>query len=366
MKDQTILIKGKPTIKNILQFLVHTIGIALLFFFLSVYLLIVLYNLKNIYGDQQAVLLLSLRKSIIPAISFFFLFFSILSFREYRFAKKRATQNMEIFTIINEEGLSTQKKCSKEIVAWSSLLKVKETKDLFILRHSSLKWSFIPKHYFQTEEDLALFKKMIEVYYIQRSPESSMEIERRLEDTYFSDIDNQKSNIIARGTATFKEYDQSASVIRRKTLMIYVLLVIVVLAFIFKNTFFGTNAQSSFSMLIFAAIMAVFVAIGTSLLFLLLKYRARKEYKSDPLTKKQQLYVINDEGIAYAPGGSYVQFHWDDFRKVQEYKNILILTILPQRFILIPFRLFESTEDIEATKEIIKRKVDSKKIKLKN
>lgn len=67
-------------------------------------------------------------------------------------------------------------------------------------------------------------------------------------------------------------------------------------------------------------------AIRVILLFLLyLLALTFKEYcfikKWDSLTRKEQLYIIDEEGIFYALGGSFAQHPWKAFRKIQEYKD---------------------------------------------
>lgn len=366
MEEQTIIAKGKPTLKNILQFLVYSVGVALLVFIVSIYLLVTLYYFTTMYGDQRAILMLSLQKAIIPAILLFLLYLFVLSFREYRLIKKRGVQDDKIIFFINKIGITQQKGQLQEIVEWSNILKVKEYRDLFIFRHSSTKWSFLPKHYFQTKEDLALFKEMLQEYHADHSAKNSTPTDLSVKDQYFLSADIQDSSIVAKGNFTFKEYDQYASLQRRKLLITYIVLVIAVIGLLLRDTLFGANISWNLSMWMLIATSAGMIAMGTALVYFVLKRRARKEYKSDPLTKKEKLYMINEKSISYAVGESFVQYLWKDFRKVREYKDLLILYILPQRAILIPFRLFESPEDVEKVKEIIQKQVDSKSIKFED
>ena len=366
MEEQTIIAKGKATKKNALQFLIYSVGFGLLVSIASIYVLVTLYYTTTMYGDQRAILMLSLQKAIFPTILLFFLYFLIIIVREYQVLKKRRIPNEKTIFVINKEGISTQSGKRKETVGWINILKVKEYKDIFLFRHSSIKWSFLPKHFFQTEEDLDLFKKMIQEYHTNRSAENSTQPNLSVKDIHFPSEDIQDSSIIAKGNFTFKEYDQYASLQRRKLLITYIVLVIALIGLLSRDTLFGTYVRWDLSMLMLIAIYVIMIAIGTSLVYFILKRRSRKEYKSDPLTKKEKLYVINEEGISYAVGESFVQYLWKDFRKVREYKDLLILYILPQRAILIPFKLFESPEDIEKVKEIIQKQVDSKKIKFED
>ncbi|AGY82886.1 YcxB family protein [Carnobacterium inhibens] len=366
MEEQTIIAKGKPTLKNALQFLMYSVGLVLLMGIVSIYVLVTLYYITTMYGDQRAILMLSLQKAIVPTILLFFLYLFVLSFREYRFIKKRGVQDDKIIFFINKAGITQQKGQLQEILEWSNILKVKEYSDLFIFRHSSTKWSFLPKHYFQTKEDLALFKKMLQEYHTNPSEKSKSQTDFSVKDEYFPSVDDQEFSILAKGNFTFKEYNQYASLLRRKTLLIYVVSAIAMIGLLLRDTFFGANARRDLSMWVLIAIFAVIIALGAALLYSLLKRRTRKEYESDPLTKKEKLYVINEEGISYAVGGSFVQYLWKDFRKVREYKNLFILYVLPQRAVLIPFSLFESPQDVEKAKEIIKNQVDSRNIKFED
>ncbi|MBC9825400.1 hypothetical protein GLO26_06100 [Carnobacterium inhibens] len=366
MEEQTIIAKGKPTLKNALQFLMYSVGLVLLMGIVSIYVLVTLYYITTMYGDQRAILMLSLQKAIVPTILLFLLYFLVIIFREYRVLKKRRLPNEETIFIINKEGISTQNGNIKEIVGWINILKVKEYKDIFLFRHSSIKWSFLPKHFFQTEEDLALFKKMIQEYHTNRSAENSTQPNLGVKDIHFPSEDIQGSNIIAKGNFTFKEYDQYASVFRNKMLLLYIISALVLLGLIFRNTFFSASLRWNWSTVLLALIFLVMIALGTMLVYFLFKHRARKEYKSDPASNKEKLYVINEEGIVYSIEGSSAQYRWKDFRKVQEYKDMLIFYVAPQRAILIPIRLFESSEDVEKVKELTQENVDSKSIKFED
>ncbi|WP_313466749.1 YcxB family protein [Carnobacterium sp.] len=366
MEEQTIVAKGKPTLKNTWQFLLYTTGIALLIFIISIYALVTLYFFTTMYGDQRTILLLSLQKAVVPTILLFLLYFFFLAFREYRFIKKRGIQNGENSVFINKEGISQQRGPSQEKLEWSTILRVKEYKDLFLFRHSSQKWSYLPKHYFQTEKDLALFKKMLQKYYTNPSAKQKLQTEFNATDEAFSSVAIQETDIIAKGNFTFKEYDHYASLYRRKLLLIYVVSVTAVLGFLAKDTFFGPALSWDWSTLVLIAIFVGMIALGTTGLYFLLKRRARKEYKSDPLTKKEKVYVINEEGISYAMGESFARYNWKDFRKVREYNNMFLFYVLPQRALLLPFRLFKSPEDVEKVKKLIQKQIDPKSIKLKH
>lgn len=366
MEEQTIIAKGKPTLKNSWQFLLYTTGIALLVFIVSIYALITLYYFTTMYGDQRTILLLSLQKSAIPTMLLFLLYFLVLFFREYRFLRKRGIQNGETIVIINKEGISQQKGHSQEKLEWSTILKFKEYKDLFLFRHSSQKWSFLPKHYFQTEEDLALLKKMLQKYYTKPSAEQELQTNVSVTNEWVPSVVIQETDIIAKGNFTFKEYNQYASLYRRKLLLIYVVSVIAVLSFLFRNTFFGPAVRWDWSTLVLIAIFVGMIALMSTVLYALLKRRARKEYKSDPLTKKEKIYAINEEGISYAIGESFAHYNWKDFRKVREYNNMFLFYVLPQRALLLPVRLFESPADVEKVRELIQKQVAPKNIKFKH
>ncbi|WP_192988435.1 YcxB family protein [Carnobacterium mobile] len=365
MEEQTIIAKGRPTLKNAWQFLLYTVGIALLVFIISIYVLVTLYFFTTMYGNQRTILLLSLQKAVVPTILLFLLYFFLLAFREYRFIKKRGIQNGENIVIINKEGISQRNGQSQEKLEWAGILQIKEYQDLFLFRHSSQKWSFLPKHYFQTEEDLAIFKKMLQTYHANPSEKQKLQTAFSVTNEEFATVAIQESNIIAKGNFTFKEYDQYTSLYRRKILLIYVVSVIVALGFLLRKTLFGSAASLDGSLII-SAFFLVVITLATTLLYFMLKRRNRKEYKSDPMSKKEKLYIINEEGIAYTLGESFAQYDWKDFRKVRIYKNMFIFFIIPQRALILPFRLFESPEDIEKAKKLIQKQTHPSNIKFKN
>lgn len=362
MEEQTIVAKGKPTLKNAWQFLIYSVGLVLLVFILVIYVLVTIYYTTTMYGDQRAILLLSLQKAIIPTFLLFFLYFSVLIIREYRVLKKRGIQRDETIFIISKEGIYEQKGRSKERISWTDVVKIKEYKELFLFRHSSIKWSFIPKHMFQTEEDLRLFKKMIQEFHTDQPAENNHQPNLSTYDSRLFNEDTLDSSIVAKGNFTFEEYDQYASISRNKGILFYIVAVLVLSGLISRDIFFNPSAEWDFSTWLLLLICLMMIALGALALYLLVKRRTRKEYKSDPITQKEKGYVVNEEGITYIIGGSFTQYQWKDFRKVREYKSMLLFYILPQRALLLPFRVFETPEDVEKVKELIQKNVDPKDI----
>lgn len=365
MEEQTITAKGKPTVKNALQFLVYTRGLAMLMMIVSIYTLFTLYYTTTMYGDQQAILMVSLQKAILPTILSMLLYLLVLFALEYRGLKKSGIENEDTIFFINREGITQQKGHIQEKTGWSNILKIKEYKSLFLFRHSFQKWTFLPKHYFQTDEDLARFKMLIQECH-QNSPIMSNEQTLlNAEDKEVLSIDNHEAKIVAKGNYTFKEYNHYVFLFQRKLILVYIILCIswcsLMLSDLLKPGIIWDFASSMLLLFSFFLIIG-----GAFLLYFILQRQSRKEYHSDPLSRKEKIYIFDEEGLSYAPGRSFAQLKWKDFRKVREYKKLFLFYTHPQRAILIPFRLFESQEDVEKVKQLIKEQMNSKQVKFRD
>lgn len=366
MEDRTIIAKGKPTIKNIVQFFVYSQGVRLLIFIMSIYLLVTLYYTTTMYGDQRAILVVSLQKAILPAILLFLLYLLVLSIREQRLVKKKDIQHNDVvlFTI-NRKGIQQQRGSVQEQIGWSTVLKVKEYKELFLFRHSFQKWNYLPKHYFQSEEDLAFFKQILQERRAHSPVENNTQPTLNLAESDFVSTDSQESAIVTKGNYTFQEYNHYTFLYRRKMTTSYLLFVTIACGWLIRDFLSVSPArwdQSVWELVVWILFMIV---VGTAVLYLLLKRRSRKEYNSDSLSKKEKLFIINEKGLTYVLGDTSAKYQWNDFRQVREHKNMFFFYLIPQRAVLLPFRLFESPQEVEKVKKLIIKNMDSKNVKFK-
>lgn len=360
MEDRTIIAKGKPTLKNSLQFLIYTVGINLFIVTAVLYLMVTLYYTTTMYGDRQAIFIVSLQKAIIPTLLIFFLYFLVVFLRVHHALKKKniSKDETDSLFIINKEGITHKVGNNHTKINWVSILKIKEHKELFLFRHSFQKWSYLPKHFFQSQEDLMEFKRMLHEYQTHPPVEKKQHNNFHLEEKDILSSIDQESAIIAKGNYTFEEYDQYASLFRRKMILGYTLFVAGIWLWLFKDRFFAEGpVWDNFSIALIAYILLISL-IGITLLYFLLKRRNRKEYKSDALSTTEKRYIITEDGVSYFPGESSMQMKWTDFKKVREHKGIFLFYVYPQGALIIPFRLFESPEDIEKVRALIQKHMD--------
>ena len=109
-------------------------------------------------------------------------------------------------------------------------------------------------------------------------------------------------------------------------------------------------------------IIAAFAALFLSGL---LRFRIRREYKSDRLIKNEIRYMITNDGINQQVKSSNSHLEWNDFIATFEHKDMFRLYISKHKAIVLPKRYFSSNEDRIYFKHIVEKNMPSKKVKWK-
>jgi YcxB-like protein len=91
---------------------------------------------------------------------------------------------------------------------------------------------------------------------------------------------------------------------------------------------------------------------------------AKKYWNSNKRIQEETKRIFSSEGIQSASNSFSGFIKWADLYEVKEYKEDLSIFISTIECHIIPKRFFKSDEDLEKVKEIIKQKVDPKKVKL--
>jgi uncharacterized protein YneF (UPF0154 family) len=102
-------------------------------------------------------------------------------------------------------------------------------------------------------------------------------------------------------------------------------------------------------------------------IFLQLFYTTRKVKKywnSNKRIQEEIKRIFSIEGIKAVSDSSSDFLKWDKIYKIVESKEDLLIFISTLESHIIPKRFFKSAEELEKVKEIIKQKVDPKKVKL--
>ena len=90
----------------------------------------------------------------------------------------------------------------------------------------------------------------------------------------------------------------------------------------------------------------------------------KKYFDSSKRFQQEGSLSFNFEGVKSFSDNYFNFVKWADIYEVKEYKEDLSIFISTIECHIIPKRFFKSDEDLQKVKEIIKQKVDPKKIKL--
>jgi len=90
----------------------------------------------------------------------------------------------------------------------------------------------------------------------------------------------------------------------------------------------------------------------------------KKYWNSNKKIQEEIKRIFSIEGIQSQANTASGFISWADIYEVKEYKEDLSIFISTIESFIIPKRFFKSDEDLQKVKEIIKQKVDPKKLKL--
>lgn len=104
----------------------------------------------------------------------------------------------------------------------------------------------------------------------------------------------------------------------------------------------------------FAALFAL-VPSGLFLLFVktLNRYRAKKEFESDPIALNEMTYTFSEEGVHQKVRRSDNYYEWSDFSSFQETPELFLLYVSKRKAILLPKRFFRSNEQQERFRSMV-------------
>lgn len=92
---------------------------------------------------------------------------------------------------------------------------------------------------------------------------------------------------------------------------------------------------------------------------------AKRVVKNDILFQKELDYELSDNGLIVNCEANHIENNWEDIYVIKEFKSSFgIFTSSSTRFIL-PKRFFKDNSEIDLLKEIMKRNIEKKKLKLK-
>ncbi len=147
------------------------------------------------------------------------------------------------------------------------------------------------------------------------------------------------------------------------TRLMFLSLVILIFMLLSLSFSFLAGRSIGYFMGTFAPVIGIFAAF-VILLSVMTYINAKKMYDSDKLIQEEQTYAIDTEAINTTTNYSSSRITWDKIYRVTADKKYICVYLSKMRAFLLPKKCFTSAADINTMIEIIKEKMDKKKIKI--
>ncbi|CAN7268805.1 YcxB family protein [Rossellomorea sp. LjRoot5] len=137
-----------------------TLSTFILFFALSIYFL---YNPGDIFsfGEMAAILFVSSTVSVFISVIFFLYAKAVIRIKATREYKSDQLIKKEFIYTFSEEGINQNRGRSINYIEWNEIVFVREDPPMFLLYVSKNKSIVIPRRFFESIEELKLFKQII-------------------------------------------------------------------------------------------------------------------------------------------------------------------------------------------------------------
>jgi hypothetical protein len=189
-------------------------------------------------------------------------------------------------------------------------------------------------------------------------------IERRNVLTMEKDFCTEKDTLILHGTLTKKEFTMHGDYHFKKILHTIFLsfMIFSFLTFVIP-TWNAEDLDKVFSYIIFALFSLVLSSILLVGLKIITKLKTAREFKSDPLVKKEITYIISSQEIHQKIGKSNNYLEWGQIRTAYEHTDMFRLYVSRAKAIVLPKRYFASEEEIQLLKRMIITNLSKDKVK---
>jgi YcxB-like protein len=174
----------------------------------------------------------------------------------------------------------------------------------------------------------------------------------------------EKDTLILRGTLTKKEFTKHGDYHFKKILhtiflsfMIFSFLTYVI------ATWNAEDLDDVFSYIFFALFSLILSSVLLIGLKIITKLKAYREYKSDPLVKREITYIISSQEIHQKIGKSNNYLEWEQIRTAYENTEMFRLYVSRAKAIVLPKRYFASEEEIQLLKRLITKNLSKDKVK---
>jgi hypothetical protein len=167
--SRELSVRGTLTVKEYKKFSSFHTSRWILWITISTYivffpwLIYILYNPGDIFnfGDMAAILLISSTVSVcIAALIFLYakVVIGVKATREYK--SDQLIKNELIYTF-SDTGINQKRRRSKNHIEWHEIVSIKEFSPMFLIYVSRNKAMVVPKRFFESDEQIKFFKKVI-------------------------------------------------------------------------------------------------------------------------------------------------------------------------------------------------------------
>lgn len=126
------------------------------------------------------------------------------------------------------------------------------------------------------------------------------------------------------------------------------------------------NGDSSHLILIPSTIAAFIIfSLIIQAPFLLQYYAMKNNFKKSTLLNTPQCFELNENNLVMSSRNGSFSVLWEDVFRIRELKPCFILYTSPLKYSLIPRRCFNSQEQLEMFRDILRDKIDKKRLKFK-
>ncbi|MDG5471269.1 YcxB family protein [Jeotgalibacillus sp. ET6] len=174
----------------------------------------------------------------------------------------------------------------------------------------------------------------------------------------------EKDTLVLQGTLTKKEFLKHGQYHMNKILNIVILLFLV---FAFLNFVISSWNEEDLNNIPSYIVFALFSLVLSGLLMLVLKMITRvktaREFKSDPLVKKEMRYIISSREIHQNVGRSDAYLEWEQIRTAHENKDMFRLYVSRGKAMVLPKRFFKSEAEMRVFRKLIRENLSRNRIK---
>ncbi|MFD1361408.1 YcxB family protein [Lentibacillus salinarum] len=174
-------------------------------------------------------------------------------------------------------------------------------------------------------------------------------------------LPNENNEVSINGKLTYEDIKKYSKYHSQKIVVSYFLISAVVSLAVFMLIL---PVSLYWVCLIYLPISLIISTASTLTLVFLARLNSRREYESDRTAKSEVTYVINNQGILQKRGKSNTHFEWDDIIKAYENKELFRLYISKNKAIVMPKRFFNTKNDVELFKNIVRENSDTNRISM--